>query len=311
MTPPTDPPRPDPSSNRFLQVAAQNRKALQCFPSAPPRLVVIGNFNAGKSTLINALLGKRLLPAMLKPTTGAVIRIVWGEEDRTTVRFLDGRMKTAPGPALLDEYAVIGAVGNTELVEDIQVETDAELLRSGLMIVDVPGMEDDPGRYAAILREAMLADLVLSVHDVGVQMSWSERTFLQEELIANGCASIAIIWNKCNLLDTEDQEAAVAGAVARLKGMELRPLEPLRTWYRLDALPELRQRLAGAPPSAAFRTFEEDVQEALNADSLLLKQTRSHPNRDPAGRSGRRERRADRGAWEYARRLARHGLRRC
>jgi len=267
--------RPDPSPHRFLEVAGQNREMLRCLLSAPPRLVVIGNFNAGKSTLINALLGKRLLPAALKPTTGAVIRIVWGEEDRTTVRFRDGRMKSAPGTALLDEYAVIGAAGNSELVEDIQLETDSPFLEGDVMVVDIPGMEDDPGRYAAIFREVMFADVVLSVHDVGIQMPWSEMTFLQDELIENGCASICVVWNKCNLLEDDQQEAAVAGAVARLKGVKLQPLEPLRSWYRLDALPELRKRLAGDSPSASFQTFQEDIKEALNLDSILLKQTRS------------------------------------
>jgi len=268
-------PRPDPSPHRFLQVAAQNREMLRSLPSAPPRLVVIGNFNAGKSTLINALLGKRLLPAALRPTTGAVIRIVWGEEDRTTVRFRDGRMKSAPGTALLDEYAVIGAAGNSELVEDIQLETDSSFLSDDRMVVDIPGMEDDPGRYTAIFREVMCADVVLSIHDVGIQMPWSEMTFLQDELIENGCASICVVWNKCNLLDAEQQETAVAGAVARLKGVKLQPLEPLRSWYRLDALPELRKRLAGDSPSASFQTFQEDIKEALSADSALLKQTRA------------------------------------
>jgi len=268
-------PRPDPSPSRFLQVAGQNREMLRYLPSAPPRLVVIGNFNAGKSTLINALLGKRLLPAALKPTTGAVIRIVWGEEDRTTVRFRDGRMKSAPGTALLDEHAVIGAAGNSELVEDIQLETDSPFLDGDLMVVDIPGMEDDPGRYAAIFREVMFADVVLSVHDVGIQMPWSEMIFLQDELIENGCASICVVWNKCNLLEDDQQETAVAGAVARLKGVSLQPLEPLRSWYRLDALPELRKRLTGDSPSASFQTFQEDIKEALNPDSTLLKQTRA------------------------------------
>ena len=83
----------------FLQVASQNLEMLKRLQSAPPRLVVIGNFNAGKSTLINTFVGKRLLPTALKPTTGTVIWVIWGAQEQTTLRFLDGRMKTAPGTA--------------------------------------------------------------------------------------------------------------------------------------------------------------------------------------------------------------------
>ena len=259
----------------FLQVASQNLEMLKRLQSAPPRLVVIGNFNAGKSTLINTFVGKRLLPTALKPTTGTVIRVIWGAQEQTTLHFLDGRMKTAPGTALLEEYAVIGAPGNTELLEDIQVETPAPFLEGNLTIVDVPGMEDDPERYEPIFREILRADLVLSVHDVQRQMPMSEIALLDKEMIAAGCDSISLLFNKCNLLQAGEAEQALVGMVSRVKGMKLRPLEPMRSWYRLDVQPELRRMLAGEGHSVEFRTFLEDIGQALRAGTDVLRERRS------------------------------------
>ena len=170
---------------------------------------------------------------------------------------------------------MIGAPGNTELLEDIQVETPAPFLEGNLTIVDVPGMEDDPERYEPIFREILRADLVLSVHDVQQQMPMSEIALLDKEMIAAGCDSISLLFNKCNLLQAGEAEQALVGMVSRVKGMKLRPLEPMRWWYRLDVQPELRRMLAGEGHSVEFRTFLEDIGQALRAGTDVLRERRS------------------------------------
>ena len=52
-------------------------------------LVVFGEFNRGKSTLVNAILGRVVLLAKLVPTTGHVTTVLWGEEERVRVQFAD------------------------------------------------------------------------------------------------------------------------------------------------------------------------------------------------------------------------------
>ena len=43
-------------------------------------LVVVGEFNAGKSALINALLGRQVLAEGVTPTTSKIHSIGWGDE---------------------------------------------------------------------------------------------------------------------------------------------------------------------------------------------------------------------------------------
>src|SRR5512136_796506 len=43
-------------------------------------LVVVGEFNAGKSALVNALLGDQVLPEGVPPTTVRVTLVKWGEQ---------------------------------------------------------------------------------------------------------------------------------------------------------------------------------------------------------------------------------------
>lgn len=58
------------------------------------RVLVTGEAKRGKSTLINALLGRAVLPAGVTPVTAAAITITQDRDDSMEVRFASG---DAPG----------------------------------------------------------------------------------------------------------------------------------------------------------------------------------------------------------------------
>src|SRR5690554_7490028 len=49
-------------------------------------LVVLGEFNHGKSTVVNALLGQEVLPMGITPTTAVITHLVHGEEPRAEIQ---------------------------------------------------------------------------------------------------------------------------------------------------------------------------------------------------------------------------------
>ena len=59
-------------------------------------LVVLGEFKRGKSTLINALLRRNVLPTGVVPLTSVVTTIAAGEDDRLRIYFEDGREEERP-----------------------------------------------------------------------------------------------------------------------------------------------------------------------------------------------------------------------
>src|SRR5262249_5778610 len=53
-------------------------------------LVVLGEFNHGKSTFVNALLGQDVLPTGITPTTASINHVVYAPAPRAHVKLLSG-----------------------------------------------------------------------------------------------------------------------------------------------------------------------------------------------------------------------------
>jgi small GTP-binding protein len=134
-------------------------------------LVVVGEFNAGKSALVNALLGQPVLAEGLTPTTSRVTLVRWGESVTETVVDEDFATLTHPLPLLRE-----------------------------LNIVDTPGTNAVIRRHERLTNEFVpRSDLVLFVTSVDRPMTESERLFL-ERLRAWG-KKVVIVLNKTDLLD--------------------------------------------------------------------------------------------------------------
>src|SRR5215470_15543567 len=57
-------------------------------------LVVVGEFNHGKSTFVNALLGENVLPVGVTPTTAAIHQLKYAEVPQATVMYQSGRRES-------------------------------------------------------------------------------------------------------------------------------------------------------------------------------------------------------------------------
>lgn len=137
-------------------------------------LVVVGEFNAGKSAVINSLAGEKVMLEGATPTTAAVTLLRYGEQTGETYRSNDVVERTFP----------------------------ADFLRE-ITIVDTPGTNAVIRRHEEITREFVpRADLVLFVTSADRPFTESERAFL--ELIRDWGKKIVIVLNKIDLLTSED-----------------------------------------------------------------------------------------------------------
>src|SRR5512143_4242114 len=65
-------------------------------------VAVLGQFKAGKSSFLNALIGRDVMPVDVLPATAVVTRIVHGPKDRVLVRRFSGAVDEASIDRLAD-----------------------------------------------------------------------------------------------------------------------------------------------------------------------------------------------------------------
>lgn len=109
---------------------------LQMRAEEPMKVAITGQFSSGKSTFLNALLAKNILPTGITPVTSKVNYIRYGEEFKIRVHYADGR----------DEYHDISSIAHftdqREFVEDIAYLTlyaPLNILKD-VVFVDTPGL---------------------------------------------------------------------------------------------------------------------------------------------------------------------------
>lgn len=178
-------------------------------------LVVVGEFNSGKSTLINALVGARVLEEGVTPTTDRIHVLRHGEPGRRAID--EGREEITAPAAILEQ----------------------------LVIVDTPGTNALERRHEAITAEFVpRSDLVLFVTSADRPFTESERAFLDR--VRSWEKKLVVVVNKVDFLrldeDVQQVEAYVEVAARRLLGF-VPPVFPVAARLALEGREQGDDRL--------------------------------------------------------------------
>src|SRR3954447_8671058 len=118
----------------------------------PLRVAIAGRLKAGKSTLVNALIGRRVAPTAVGECTRVVTRFRYGAADRVDVVVRDGRRHSLP---LNDDGMIPQRLGvPAGRVAYVDVTLTSEKLQS-LTVVDTPGLASADSMVSARAEEAV------------------------------------------------------------------------------------------------------------------------------------------------------------
>jgi ribosome biogenesis GTPase A len=104
-------------------------------------IAVLGRFKAGKSSFLNHLLGRPLLPIGVIPVTSVVTEIQWGPHERAEILFADGRRDQVPLGRIADYISESHNPENSKQVARVCVELPSMDRYRGIRFVDTPGLE--------------------------------------------------------------------------------------------------------------------------------------------------------------------------
>jgi small GTP-binding protein len=202
-------------------------------------LVVVGEFNAGKSAVINALLGEPVLEEGVTPTTTRIELLKHG-----------GERTRAPSGGGYEEITLPLAI-----------------LRE-MCIVDTPGTNAVVRGHEALTRDFVpRSDLVLFVTSADRPFTESERAFL--EAIRDWGKKVVVAVNKTDILDKQADVDKVADFV-RTKLREHLGLRP--EVFAVSARRAQKARAAGAdtePHPTGLRPLEEYLTRTLDEAGRL------------------------------------------
>ena len=228
------------------------------------RIAVFGPFNYGKSTLLNALLGNRILPIDLIPTTGAAIRVQYGNELRTRISLLDGTEISESGTEVLKQFAILDDERRMHSdVAQVEVFCPHPFLQTGVELLDLPGTNDREAQDALVRDKLLTADLVVQVLDARKLMTLGEREHLRDWLIDRGIKTVVFVVNFLNLLSAEEQKQIYNRLLFVAESFRAELPGGISNLYRVDALPALRAKLKGdtsAVQATGLSMFESALQ---------------------------------------------------
>jgi small GTP-binding protein len=186
-------------------------------------LVVMGEFNHGKTTFVNALLGESVLPVGVTPTTAAIHHIRWADRPEATVVTASGERRVVAFEEA-KRFAVGGGAA-TEDVDYLEIGYPAPLLKERILLVDTPGVNDLSLQRADITYSYIpRADAVLFLLDAGQILKESERVFLNDKLLKASRDKIVFVITKWDLLSSDEQREALAYAKNHLSTLVKEPV---------------------------------------------------------------------------------------
>ena len=201
-------------------------------------LVIVGEFNAGKSAFINALLGSRVVEEGVTPTTAQINVLQFGDTTDRQIREPALHVITAPVPLLRDIH-----------------------------IVDTPGTNAVLREHERITAEFVpRSDLVLFVTSADRPFTETERAFLAQ--IRGWGKKVVAVINKIDILESDGQVDEVTTFVAR-SAHSLLGFDP--DIFPVSAKLALRAKV-GDPavwPASRFEALERYITDTLDAPGRI------------------------------------------
>ncbi len=224
-------------------------------------VVVLGEFKRGKSSFVNALLGKELLPTDVLPETATIHLLLYAQEPRAEVVYKDGHKENGEVSAeFLHRFSATNTKSIADQVNYIKIGYPIELLKNHIVLVDTPGVADlDDLRADVTYSFLPAANAVIFLLDANTPLTKTEKDFIESKIIPQGIQQIIFLVNKYDEVDEEEDEDF-------LEQVELR----LRKTFHMGMPDAKLKEIQLYPLSArmAMRGIEERNEELLEASGL-------------------------------------------
>lgn len=166
-------------------------------------IVILGQFKAGKSSFINHLIGKEILPTGVIPVTSVITRLQFGETEKAIVSDLNTN-KTELAINLIDEFIAENKnPKNEKNVSVIDLELPYLKHFQNVRLIDTPGI-GSVFRHNTQTTENWFSEIGIALITISAERPLGENEMILIREISNFTPEIIILITKVDL-HTEEQ----------------------------------------------------------------------------------------------------------
>lgn len=183
------------------------------------RIAVVGEFRRGKSTFINALLGKAILPSDILPTSATLNRVTYGLTPKIHIKFkaTEGqpeRVEEIPLEQIANYVTKLTpeAAAMAATIEEAVVTYPASYCKNNVDIIDTPGLSDEENLTAVTKSVLPKVHAAIMVIMATAPFSESEAQFL-DYLLEQNLSKVIFVVSGIDRIEEEEDRVRVVGHI--------------------------------------------------------------------------------------------------
>jgi len=168
-------------------------------------VAILGQFKAGKSSFINSLIGRRLLPVGVIPVTTVITRLKYGTRERAMVTHFDGSEEEIPLDRLDEFTSEAKNPANQKDVAMVDIDLPSLDDYEGLRFVDTPGL-GSVFKYHMETSEQWLPEVGAAILAVSAERPLAENDVELIRELLRYTPRIVLMITKVDLLTPEQRQ---------------------------------------------------------------------------------------------------------
>lgn len=238
----------------FTDNLKQWDKAITKRRTEPFSLVVLGDFKRGKSTIINAILGKSIAPVNVAPETFTINSISYGETPTAEAVLSNGQRIMLTADDLQRERLEKLTRAFPDSLEYIDIRDNAEILKE-IRIVDTPGLSDLDCLDKQVQDYLVNADAIVYVASALSPFSESEQVFLATHIRPMSFSKLFVLVNMIDAMGSMQDIEKIINRVSE----RCEQIVPNAFVYGVSGIDEYRRKIGiNRPDLTGLQEFYEN-----------------------------------------------------
>ncbi len=219
----------------------------------PFSLVVLGDFKRGKSTIINAILGKSIAPVNVAPETFTINSISYSEVPKAEAVLKNGQRITLTPEDLLREKLEKLMRAFPDSLDYIDIRDNIDILKE-IRIVDTPGLSDLDCLDKQVQDYLVNADAVIYIASALSPFSESEQFFLASHIRPLSFSKLYVLVNMIDAMNTQEDIEKIINRISE----RCEAIMPNAFVYGVSGIDEYRRKIGlNRPDIKGFQEFYE------------------------------------------------------